>query len=494
MSSQQWTWLSVAGVANAQQLVALLNTRMKALENWASPFAERSGVYLDDGGAFYNALHPRYGVRGRVDTDCSSQFQDVIDHVADEGGGPVFIPRPPGGTYRMAGLIKRTNVSLIGAGAQAVTIQPPDGSKASVLTIPAGRVEYGHIRGLKLLSNGETPTAGATDECHGIYFDAELSGADGGWWRSELADLDIHDFEGWGIWFRGGTQTGDIFQFCTMRNVSAYNFNSVSPAGAARWSGRCGQWEVIDCRFDGPGKGTGEDYVVRVERERNAADTAYTASAGNFPYVINFRGTSFQAGMTGVLVDRAEGALFDGCYWEELENGILVENSTRAVTVEASNFRNINDGASGGVAIEAGTNARVRSRGNTFLGTVDNHYKASNLGAVEVVADDYATAATASATSSGLAGQITAAATIDLRWYKYVFIPTSATEIATIQAHRSVGDPVMIRAHNGSIVFNTSGNLNLGQRASPFTLNQNEIAAWVWDDALSKYVLLSVNA
>jgi hypothetical protein len=383
----------------------------------------------------------------------------------------------------------RSKVSVIGAGAQAVTITPPAGSRASIFTLPVGRLDYAHICNLKLVSNGETPTD--TDECHGIYFEAQMSGPNGGWWRSSIDNVDIHDFEGSGIWFRGHTYLGDIFQFNTLRNVSVYNYNSVNPGSALRLSGRCGQFEFIDCRFDGTGKGTGPDYVVRVERERNAADTGYTANAGNYPYVINFRGCSFQLGVTGILIDRLQAGVLDGCYWEQSSNGVLVSTTNRGVSVVRSTFANINDGGGTGYCIKADVNSRVRSAGNAFVGTIDQHYVASNDGAVIVEVDDYDTGVTLPS-SSGLVPSLTAAATVSMLYQRNVRVPASATSIQTINANAAPGERVTFRASGGTIQFTQGGNISFGYNHDPLVIQAEEEAVFQWDDHLSRWYLISV--
>lgn len=431
--------------------------------------------------ATFGSPLPWIEVDARTGND-TTRIQAAIDQMAATvplaagetiGGGIVLLTSP---AYVAEGLVLKYGVHVVGLGQQATKIRPPStGSTAAAVWLQDdGIVAYASIRSMSILGRGR---AGM----HGIYFHAvetvQAGFTQGGLWNSTFSDLLVSGFVGEGIWFHGG---GDNFlapiQFINLDQVEV-ECPSTSYR-ALRLSGECNQVKCIGpCRFDGPGQASGGTCVL-LER------TVTTGGVNNgdiAPDIIEFDLASFQSNTRGATVERAQNVLFTLCHFEGLSEGVYVDISANNVLVDHCDFANVGHVPTAltgfGVKVNGG-NAIAQNNSFAYSSptlAADVHYTRNNLGSGTFQLIGTHTDSTGLRTS-GITRQMNAAATLDVTGFETVYVNTSATPITTITSSAPTGRFLTLKAHNGTIILASGGNLYFDsgfQWTSPLTVVQD---------------------
>ena len=129
-------WLTSAGALDWKVLV---NSSSMKLSDALALFS----------GVFYNVKATAYGAKGDITTDDTSAIQAAITTAFNAGGGIVFFPA---GTYLItATLTLKAGVSLLGAGAKAVTISL-NHATTDAISVDAGTANFAvSIQGITVL-------------------------------------------------------------------------------------------------------------------------------------------------------------------------------------------------------------------------------------------------------------------------------------------------------------------------------------------------------
>lgn len=436
-----------------------------------------------------------YRARGDGVTDDGLAIQAAIDEAAAEvadtgsdetvGGRIVYLPP---GHYSVDTIVLRYGVHLVGAGQQATKIVPRSGTTDPVVTLDEGIVAYAGIHHLSIVGNGNSGQ-------RAIYFKAQpIEQADtvqGGFWNSELSHLTITGFDAESIWLHAG---GDSFdgphQFITFDQVECVS-DSLTTA-TLRLSGEVNQVKMLGpCRFDGPGKGLG---TVNVLIERTVDDDG--VNNGNVaPRSIHFGLSSIQSNTRGVTIETALDVSFAGTHFEELDEGIYCDLSAKNVQVHNCYCGNV--GHTGPLtgwflkmvsgSAKAGNN--FFSASDPLLAT-DTHYVLTG-GSIEFFGTD--TDSTGIRTS-GITLQINPTASIDVRGHDTVLINGgSATAVETIVCDLPVGRTLKLRAHTGTVIFTSAGNITFDGTlfVSPLTIPQDSVLTLVRVDLGGEWFIVA---
>lgn len=410
---------------------------------------------------------------GVAATDTAA-VQAAIDAAAAAGGGLVSLRR---GTYVVSALTLKDGVTLEGAGKFVTTLRAASGavSGTGLLSLAAGPVRA-NIRHLGVEGLGATNLGQ-----HGIYFrSAASAGAPfhGGWWNSEINDIVVRDFHGHNIWLRGG---GTSFllphQFLTLKNIMCLKNAASAGTSGVRMTGQVAQVEVIGGEYNGPAQSNdGTNIVLGREVDDSGAVVSDVA-----PAIIAFRGASMQDNKRGITVSRAFPVLLDGCWLENLSEGVTASDSAVRVTVRGSFLTNVGSNAGAGFSIKAASSSTVVADGNVFSGASDVNLLAS-FGSI--ISRDNVNANGTKPTTSGLTVQVgvEAAGLVTLGDYRTAIVNSSATQIINVASTASVGEKVSIKAFGGTLVLNSTGSINASGLAMPFTVPANAIVTLVRHD------------
>lgn len=422
-----------------------------------------------------------YRARGDGVTDDGLAIQAAIDEAAaavadtasDEtiGGRVVYLPP---GHYLVDQLTLKYGVHLVGAGQQATKLVPL-GSE-HVVVLDEGIVAYAGIHNLSITGSGE---AGQ----RAIYLKAQpIEQADtvqGGFWYSVISHVTITGFVAESIYLHGG---GDSFdgphQFITLDTVECVSASTTT--ATLRMSGQVAQVKCVGpCRFDGPGKGAG---TVNVLLERTVDDSGVN-NGDNMPRSIDFGLASIQSNTRGVTIERALGVMFDKTHFEELDEGIYVDvqaHNVVATNCYCGNVGYIGTGDGFFLKVNSGD---ARAGNNAFFSSTapvatETHYVRAG-GKLELFGTD---SDETSIRTEGLTLQINAGNTIDVRGFDTVLINGgSATEVQTITSDLPVGRTLKLRAHTGTVIFNSSGNITFDGSlyVSPLEIPQDSVLTLV---------------
>ena len=176
---------------------------------------------------------PPYNAIGNGTANDTAAFQAAIDAVSAAGGGTVTVPA---GRFRVANLLLKSNVRLIGAGKRATILHLLAGSNAGSLPVVgvsqtqttadvannARGIEVAHIE-----LRGNVDTEGLAEFCHNI----RLGGVTDAWFH----DLLISRFSGDGFYLGsgevGGTERHNenvIVERCIFDGFNNNNRNGIS--------------------------------------------------------------------------------------------------------------------------------------------------------------------------------------------------------------------------------------------------------------------------
>lgn len=434
-----------------------------------------------------------YRARGDGITNDGLAIQNAIDEAAatvadtasDEtiGGRVVYLPP---GHYLVDQLTLKYGVHLVGSGQQATKLVPSGTNH--VIVLDEGIVAYAGIHNLSIVGSGE---AGQ----RAIYLKAQpIEQADtvqGGLWYSTIANVTITGFVAESIYLHGGDDSFEgVHQFLTLDHVECDSDSTTT--ATLRMSGLVNQVKCLGpCRFDGPGKGAG---TVNVLLERTVDDSGVN-NGDNMPRSIDFGLASIQSNTRGVTVERALGVMFDKTHFEELDEGIYVDvqaHNVVAVNCYCGNVGYIGTGDGFFLKVNSG---EARAGNNAFFSTsapvaTETHYVRSG-GTLELFGtntDD------TGIRTEGLTLQINAANTIDVRGFDTVLINGgSATEVQTITSDLPVGRTLKLRAHTGTVIFNSSGNITFDGTlyVSPLTIPQDSVLTLVRVDLGGEWFIVA---
>lgn len=147
---------------------------------------------------YYDVTDPPYSAKpGDGVGDQAAAFQSAIDDAAAAGGGTVYVPPVASGTwYRVSHLLMKSNVRLIGAGAQSYVRATDNNSNAYLIELADNTVVNTWIVGLQLACtklNQTQPTFGC------ILYSQSSTGDR----QHRFLDLWITSFNGDGMHFAG---------------------------------------------------------------------------------------------------------------------------------------------------------------------------------------------------------------------------------------------------------------------------------------------------
>lgn len=412
-----------------------------------------------------------YGAKGDGTTDDTIAVQNAInDANAAAGGGVVFLPR---GTYSVSTLTARAYVTVGGAGRYRTAIVARSSTAEALILFPLGMVQSFYLEDLAL-SPGVMPNAGQ----HGIYARATGDGGrpnQGGWWYGGVRRVRINRFDGHGIWLRGGgVDCLRPHQFLTFEGVEVF----AGPNASARslyLTGQVGQAIFTGCQFDGNGQGiAGSGTSIEIRREVTDAGTPNSDIA---PYAIEFLNCTIQANALGARVERAPGIKFNNCWFEDLKCGVVFETSVEMGIVEGCNFSDTGSDGGKGYGIKVGTTSYVLAMANRFAGTYDKALVADSASGSFFLKGNRSNQSPMA--TAGLTKQPPASAgTIDIQGSNTAIISGSPA-ISTIISRHAPGEPIYLRAWAADFTIVPGGNISLGNKVPPLTIQAGALVTLV---------------
>ncbi len=408
----------------------------------------------------------------------------------------------PNGNYLIRQLIIRSGVRMKGASMLYTGITSFDDTNNALIVMPTGSgpTRDVHFSDMNFYGNSGTFTNGRRKGC----FNFTSSGSGSGLWESSFKNIYIHQFTGDGMHFEGSTTENDYTrtnQFITMEGVSIesvsplYTTTNQNPYHALAIVGLNGQFAFNNCRFDG---GPWVGSMPQPPSVNGIAVYIGGTTPGYInPAMINFNTCSFQTANTGVWIESCNNINMIGCWFESLENSISVKGQYRkskAINVSGCVFSNA-AGKYGGTVPNSGRfvslqNSNANVQNNYILESVEQSDKprfisvddlsqntpAPNIGVTasgnyfEVVADGLNGANNRKlGYSSGIKRDIpltsTSPSLLNLEGAKTTFVkmtPGITKIIDEITSATSPGEIIFIRAVTGTIRFNESKNIYLG--------------------------------
>lgn len=403
-------------------------------------------------------------VVGDGSTDDTAAWAAAITEAASQGVSLHI----PAGTYMLDDFELISGVSMRGDGSDCTILKARSGNTDPFITMPAGRVRDVSIGGFMLQGNASNTGQGA------MYFEAQLDGADGGFWYSCFHDIKIRDFPGDNIHFLGSKTTVDRpHQFISFRDIDVMRPAS-STAHSLKLEGQCEHFTFYNCQFDG----TNSNYTgTNIRLTRNIA------SGGDIrPNAIKFINCTSQWAEWAAYVDRAENVSFDTHWFESLKNGVDIQATALNVDFFNCRFANAANNAGAGIAVRAGGNTFTSLRYCRFTGTNDTQVSCSGHTGFDIVGCPDITV------TSGVTPTISYAsgATITTQAHKVVIIGASAgLTCTTITSKRGVGETLTLRINTNGIDFATGGNLYLGPGVATLTVPVGSVVTFTRNDATS---------
>lgn len=277
-----------------------------------------------------------------------------------------------------------------------------------------------------------------------------------------------------------GTGALEPFQWTTFRKVRVEAKDSATTE-PLKIIGQTGQTTFEQCGF---GSDTASSPLTPI------AVNLYNNGSVN-PLDVGFIRCWLGNAVLGAQVTNCQDIRFGHTYCENLTNGI--------------NFQTSSTGSIDGLAMVQGSGYGVRSSssrvtvGNSrFASTLSNALFSENGGVIVPfgvnntvdVSPTSGMVQDIGVTGSGTTGAVSTSSHEILR------VTTSAVEIKTITGFHITTKTVTLIANGGSIIFNTSGNINLGGRASPFTLTSDKSATFMVTDiaGVKAYRLITVSS
>ncbi len=307
-----------------------------------------------------------------------------------------------------------------------------------------------HLSGFRVLGS-----VGNTSQ-DGFFLDAS-STQNSGLWYSVFEDINVQGFSGVAIHLRA--RANDFLstnQWLSFRNVTV--LRNSGGGNALRLEGSVFELYFTDCQFDGQSIGDGTNvYIGGVPG----------GGLSGFPVGIVFQGMVSQSAATAVQIDGGINIRFSGSHHEQLWGGYLITNSnnigTRGVSISDSYFAG-NVGVNGG----AGYDVNIPTTGaqgivfthNQMFGNPDAIVKGMDFASV-VYQDNLCCETFDGPSTSGITGQQSPAATINIRGVHSMGLNPSPTPITTIQSGLGPGEMVTFFTLGGPVTFGAGGNIDL---------------------------------
>jgi len=283
--------------------------------------------------------------------DDTDAIQNAIDYVDGNSmaGGIVYIPK---GTYYLSSLTLKTGVSIYGEYVGTI-LRPISDNGDSFIKLNLGPVQNVHIKNLLFV--------GREYNMNCFYLEAKgdpNSLADpkvGGIWESSFENIRILNFKKNCFTFIGGglnqLNTGPYDylrpnQFISMNNVTAVRHPGLANR-ALLLRGQNGQFIFKNCSLTSPEPSP--EWNVELEGVLPKPATPGNSKInGTYPSIINFYSCTMQDAIGAIRMNAVLNVQLNGCWFENLNTGILVENESRGVSVSNCRFSNVSESKSAG--------------------------------------------------------------------------------------------------------------------------------------------------
>jgi hypothetical protein len=307
-----------------------------------------------------------------------------------------------------------------------------------------------HLSGFRVLGS-----VGNTSE-DGFFLDAS-STRNSGLWYSVFEDINVEGFSGVAIHLRA--RANDFLsshQWLLFRNVTV--LRNSGGGNALRLEGSVFELHFTNCQFDGQSIGDGTNiYIGGIPG----------GGLSGFPVGIVFQGMVSQSAGTAVQLDGGINIRFNGSHHEQLWGGYLITNNnnigTRGVTISESYFAG-NVGANGGTGYDVSiptTGAQgIVFAHNQVFGNPDAIVRGMDFASV-IYQDNLCCETFNGPATSGITGQQSPAATINIRGVHSMGLNPSSTPITTIQSALGPGEMVTFFTLGGPVTFGAGGNIDL---------------------------------
>lgn len=463
------------------------------------------GSWIRQYEGFINVLY--FGALG-YGNDYTTAFQRAIDFASLNSkinpslkGSTVFVPN---GSYVISSIMLKTGISIIGESMESTILYATPGSNNDYMfKMESGPVTI-NISNLNL--SGQNTDRGA------FLFDAQFQSTSpfhGGLWNSRISDINIYGFKGHGIYLKGGGQNSNYLlpnQFTIFENVRVFNFSDNN--NSLRLIGQNGQITFLNCEFDGYFNKTAQD-VYTFKKGKNVwienADVYQSA-------VISFINCTIQYADYGIYISWAENVTIDNCWFEMLGVAVIVKSNqispqsgfqpSKSINIVNNRFAN----AAGFGSLNAPTNIKEGqcvNISNSFV-NVNNNYTAvtepngtylnNNSRFIVAYNNTIGSVSTQGNTfqvdklgiTFGIHQKITIQVnnSIDCSGHKLVFIdqsvPNPVAIIKTINSSINAGEYLTLRADQGSVTFQNTGNIFFKVASgNSFIINNGDIVTLV---------------
>lgn len=386
-------------------------------------------------------------------------------------------------TYTVDQITLRANFEIIGMGAGTVsggqgTIIQSGSPNQDLFVVPSidnYQTQYVYLKDLMLAgapgSSAQSAIVADTSTCsncglfYSVFEQIEIAGT----------------FAGGGIVLKGSVNKyGSLNEWDEFRNITIIRARSGGPA--VDIEGENGQLTFLNCEFDGAfGSGL-----------QNTGTNVYIGVSGSGsiePFSIHFIDLTSQLSDIAIHISDGRNVIFDGGHFEVDHGVFLVAHSQglegpTGIIVRNSDFENdagVNSGS--GYLLKVATNtAQVIFSENQIFSNPDHVIENTNGSFVTAEHNIFRNAITSPVdVSSGVAFQITPAATLNIGGAKLVRLNQSTTPISNLLSTLGPGEIVSFRAI-GTASFATGGNIDLGSYPSPLILGPGESATFIWND------------
>lgn len=304
-----------------------------------------------------------YGADPSGMLDSTLAFENAIAAMDTLDGGCVLVPK---GIYSVSKITLRHKVSLVGLSPRSSQIKARTVSGAGsygLIEIAAGPVVRANLVNLSL--EGLALNAGQW----GIYAASAPLPSTGGWWNSQVANVDIYNFEN-GVWLRGGAVGANVpNQFLNISNLVVSRTAGV-PGYGIRLSGQVNQVQLENCLSQVSGAST--------NRLGTALDIGPEQTTGDFrfPQGIEVNLMSMQGCQKACVITGGQNLTFKTPYLEKAHygfdiSGASITRTSEVVRLISPRFADVGPTSevSDGYAIRAGSNSKVHATDVWFSGT-----------------------------------------------------------------------------------------------------------------------------
>lgn len=407
----------------------------------------------------------------------------------------------PAGSYNIRKVTWRSNVCMRASGSVSFYDIPGDTNDCMFSFGQSGFLQQWSIEGqIRIVGCGNTTSGGVRGGKGkiGMLLDSTADGTgQGGNWYFWIKGVRVLGFSGPQIWERGGQDgnSSQVNQFGVYSNVFCLSQTSVPGSYAFLASGKNGQrFFDAGCLF----QQNNTDICFRICRYMDASGTLTGADGHAYNFVAV--GTSFQQGNPCISVERGQicsfkgvylelglsGALFttsaEQCYFDGILNsshansgsgyGIRV-GSIGAVNVQALTLGNVEINGTGDIGIDGGSTGAGANGGILFAGAIS-----------------LSTTTTTTPFKNCTAQPGVSSGAVNLSGRNTAIVSGPAT-ISTITSNAAPGQMVTLKAHNGALTFDKTGNITLPSARTTLTIPKDAAALFVrMDLAPNGYMLV----